>query len=114
MDPEYSQQYAELYRSHWWWRAREGFILRQLDALAPDEGWSRILDVGCGDGRTARYIARSATSVIGLDPDAERIALARGTDDEKSSCPVAYRCEDAVTMDFPVAFFDAVIFTRSL
>ena len=85
-------------------------VLRRLVSLRD----MSVLDVGCGDGRTARYIARSATSVIGLDPDAERIALARGTDDEKRSCLVDYRCEDVVAMDYPVASFDAVIFTRSL
>jgi 2-polyprenyl-3-methyl-5-hydroxy-6-metoxy-1,4-benzoquinol methylase len=73
-----------------------------------------VLDVGCGDGRTARYIARSAASVIGLDPDAERIGSARHTDDEKGSCPVDFRCEDVVAIDFPDGSFDAVIFTRSL
>lgn len=73
-----------------------------------------VLDVGCGDGRTARHIARSAASVIGLDPDPDRIALARGTGAEPGSCPVDYRCQDAVTTDFPAASFDAVIFTRSL
>ena len=36
----------------------------------------QVLDVGCGDGRTARRIARTAASVIGIDPDAERIAAA--------------------------------------
>jgi ubiquinone/menaquinone biosynthesis C-methylase UbiE len=73
-----------------------------------------VLDVGCGDGRTARYIARNAASVIGLDPDPERIALARDVNDDKGACPVEYRCEDAVAIDFPDASFDAVIFTRSL
>ena len=91
----------------------EGYEVDVLRRLVSFRDMS-VLDVGCGDGRTARYIARSAASVIGLDPDAERIALARGTDDENGSSPVDYRCEDAVTMDFPVASFDAVIFTRSL
>lgn len=73
-----------------------------------------VLDVGCGDGRTARRIARTAASVIGVDPDAERIALARDAAPEADSCDVAFRIEDAVTLDFPAGEFDAVIFTRSL
>ncbi len=73
-----------------------------------------VLDVGCGDGRTARNIARSAASVIGLDPDAEKIALARAADLEQARRPVDFRCEDVVMKHFPAASFDAVIFTRSL
>ena len=91
----------------------EGYEVDVLRRLVSFRDMS-VLDVGCGDGHTARYIGRSAASVIGLDPDAERIALARGKDGEKGSCPLDYRCEDAVTMGFPVASFDAVIFTRSL
>ena len=88
----------------------EADVLRRLVSFRD----MSVLDVGCGDGRTARYIARSAASVIGLDPDAERIALAQGADDKKGSCLVDFRCEDVVAMDFQVASFDAVIFTRSL
>jgi ubiquinone/menaquinone biosynthesis C-methylase UbiE len=73
-----------------------------------------VLDIGCGDGRTARTLARSAASVIGLDPDTKRIESARAADPEEGSTPVEYLCEDAVTFDFPDASFDAVIFTRSL
>ena len=73
-----------------------------------------VLDVGCGDGRTARRIARTAASVIGVDPDPERIAQARDAAPEDGSCDVAFRIEDAVTLDFPAREFDAVIFTRSL
>jgi 2-polyprenyl-3-methyl-5-hydroxy-6-metoxy-1,4-benzoquinol methylase len=69
MDPEYSQQYAELYRSHWWWRAREVFILRNLDALVPTGGWNRILDVGCGDGLTLGILTRFGREVEGLEAD---------------------------------------------
>ena len=73
-----------------------------------------VLDVGCGDGRTTRRIARTAASVIGVDPDPERIALARDAAPEEDSCDVAFRIEDAVTLDFPAGEFDAVVFTRSL
>jgi 2-polyprenyl-3-methyl-5-hydroxy-6-metoxy-1,4-benzoquinol methylase len=89
---------------------REVDVLRRLVSFRNRD----VLDVGCGEGRTARHIAREATSVIGLDPDAEKIALARSNDNAEGSCPVDYRCEDAVAIEFPVGAFDAVIFTRSL
>ena len=50
MDPTYGANYEELYRRHWWWRAREAAILHELARLKPAGGWRRILDVGCGNG----------------------------------------------------------------
>lgn len=73
-----------------------------------------VLDVGCGDGRTALRIARTAASILGVDPDEERIALARRAEPEDGSCGIDFRIEDAVTVEFPPATFDAVLFTRSL
>jgi ubiquinone/menaquinone biosynthesis C-methylase UbiE len=73
-----------------------------------------VLDVGCGEGRTARTIARHAASVVGFDPDPERIALARGAVAEEGSCAITFRVEDAVTIDFCPGEFDAVLFSRSL
>jgi SAM-dependent methyltransferase len=50
MDSTYAAQYRTLYECHWWWRAREAAILREIDRLLnPGEGRA-ILDVGCGDG----------------------------------------------------------------
>ena len=73
-----------------------------------------VLDIGCGEGRTARTIARTATTVVGVDPDIERVATARAEAPESGSCEIEYRAVDAVTMDWPAATLDAVIFTRSL
>lgn len=50
MDPEYARRYRELYESHWWWRAREAFVLENLERLHVPEDGRAILDVGCGDG----------------------------------------------------------------
>ena len=38
----------------------------------------RVVEIGCGDGRLTRRYARSAASVIAIDPDADAVAeLAR-------------------------------------
>ena len=89
---------------------REVEVLRQLVSFRG----KNVLDIGCGDGRTARHIARTAASVVGIDPDPERIAMARADASESGASKIEYRVEDAVTMDWPGASFDAVIFTRSL
>ena len=50
MDTAYARRYGQLYARHWWWRAREAYLVAQLRRLRPPQGWRRILDVGCGDG----------------------------------------------------------------
>lgn len=47
---DYLAKYRDLYQRHWWWRAREKLILKNLRAHQPEGGWKTILDVGCGDG----------------------------------------------------------------
>jgi 2-polyprenyl-3-methyl-5-hydroxy-6-metoxy-1,4-benzoquinol methylase len=50
MQTEYSDAYPDLYRHHWWWRAREHFLLRRIQELLHGRSDVRILDVGCGAG----------------------------------------------------------------
>ena len=49
MDKDYGQCYEMLYRSHWWWRAREYILLDVIRSLALTPPID-ILDVGCGNG----------------------------------------------------------------
>jgi len=36
----------------------------------------RVLEIGCGDGRLTWLYAESAARIVGIDPDADDIALA--------------------------------------
>jgi SAM-dependent methyltransferase len=59
VDPSYGSDYAELYQRHWWWRAREAILLREIAALAlPPPERAEILDVGCGNGLFLPALAR--------------------------------------------------------
>ena len=49
MDSKLSALYRQLYESHWWFRMRERWIMQYLRRTQPPDGWSPILDVGCGD-----------------------------------------------------------------
>ena len=50
MDAAYLAEYPNLYRNHWWWRARERMLLRIIARLLDGLEDVRILDVGCGSG----------------------------------------------------------------
>jgi 2-polyprenyl-3-methyl-5-hydroxy-6-metoxy-1,4-benzoquinol methylase len=50
MQVEYSVAYSELYRRHWWWRAREAFLMDVLRGELRSSPPVAILDVGCGGG----------------------------------------------------------------
>ncbi len=50
MKETYARSYRELYECHWWWRARERFLVDQLRRELKPGTAGRVLDVGCGDG----------------------------------------------------------------
>ena len=63
VDPEYEEQLLPLVDEH----------------LA---GARRVLDVGCGEGQVARRIAKLGAEVVGIDPTAAQVAVAR----ERAAC----------------------------
>jgi SAM-dependent methyltransferase len=69
MESTYGAHYAELYRQHWWWRAREAVILDLLRSLRPrPRPRSTILDVGCGDAVSFPALSAFGT-VRGIEVD---------------------------------------------
>ena len=89
---------------------RETKTLQRLVSLRG----KNVLDIGCGEGRTARRMARTAASVLGVDPDEESIEKAMGIAPDSASGTCTFRKADAVTLDLPTDGFDAVVFSRSL
>ena len=69
MKRDYVRQYEQLYRAHWWWRAREELVLDVLRALDLP-GHAEILDVGCGDGWLFGRLERFG-SVRGIEVNRE-------------------------------------------
>jgi SAM-dependent methyltransferase len=72
MEPGYAQHYADLYSRHWWWRAREGYVLRWVRRIARGRRL-RILDIGCGDGFFWKKLD-ALGDVEGIEVDADLIA----------------------------------------
>ena len=68
MNPEYAAAYTDLYRRHWWWRAREAMLVREIERRSPANGWRAILDVGCGDGLFFDQLSRFG-GVWGVESD---------------------------------------------
>jgi SAM-dependent methyltransferase len=84
---------------HWWYRGRRRIVTGELERLSLPCG-ARLLDAGCGSGRTLDDLARFGR-VTGLDlsPMAVRAARGRGHD---------VRQADILDMPLPDARFDAV------
>ena len=104
MDESYGARYAELYRAHWWWRAREELLDRLLQRLLGTgrEGALRgaarasdprgtssddLLDFGCGDGLFFPVLARYGTP-HGIEPDARLLDPAGPWRDRISTEPL--------------------------
>ena len=73
------------------------------DAIGPTP--CRVLDLGCGAGFLANYLAALGHRVSGLDADAESLEVARAYD--RTAC-VDYRRGDACALPFADASFDVV------
>jgi SAM-dependent methyltransferase len=71
MQTNYARAYEQLYRRHWWWRAREEFVVAAIERHVREPG-GRILDIGCGNGLFFPLLARFG-SVEGIEPDAQLV-----------------------------------------
>ena len=68
----------------------------------------RILDVGCGGGILCESLARLGAEMVGVDPAANNIAVARRHADT-SGLDIAYRCTTVESMVGEGEPFDAVL-----
>ena len=76
MDQRLMDAMLELDDRHWWYRGRRRIIRAELDRLALRPG-SRVLDAGCGSGRTLLELGRYG-EVFGIELDPGAAAVARG------------------------------------
>lgn len=95
-------------------------------ALDPEEAETRaihdlipftdkdVLEIGCGDGRLTRRFARGTRSVLGVDLDAESIALASAQLPELPHSDVTFQVADITAMKLPAETFDVAVLSWSL
>jgi SAM-dependent methyltransferase len=78
MDQRLMQVMLDVDEHHWWYRGRRAIIRRELERLPIPVG-ARILDAGCGSGRTLVDLAHfGEVSAVERDEQAAILASARG------------------------------------
>jgi SAM-dependent methyltransferase len=79
MDEHLMRTMLDVDEHHWWYRGRRRIIRAELDRLTLPAG-ARVLDAGCGSGRTLQELTDYGTEVYGLelDPGAADAARSRG------------------------------------
>ena len=87
--------------------------VRVLRRQVPLAG-AHVLEIGCGDGRLTRRIARLARAVVATDPDASLIARAKRSTPASLREKVRYRVGAAENLRFPAQRFDVAILSWSL
>ncbi|MGH8949454.1 MAG: class I SAM-dependent methyltransferase [Acidimicrobiia bacterium] len=91
----------------------EGIETKVIHELVDFSG-ADVLEVGCGDGRlTWRYAGKSA-SVLGLDPDEEKIRRANKATPESLRSRVSFMVADVTEYELPSDAYDVVILAHSL
>lgn len=72
--PQFKLQ-AEMEEEHWWHRGKKRILSALIRHLLPGSG-SLVVDVGCGTGGNAAFLAREHR-VAGIDASAEAVEFAR-------------------------------------
>jgi ubiquinone/menaquinone biosynthesis C-methylase UbiE len=75
---------------------------------------SRVLEMGCGEGRLTSGIAVEAASVLAFDPDAARVADAQAALPSELAERVAFQVASAEEIEVERGSFDLVVFSWSL
>ena len=95
------------------YRPTDDIEIRALRA-GPQLDGANILEIGCGDGRLTFVLARSAARVLGIDPDAAAITLARRRAVADGCLNVRFRVAAAQRPRVGRERFDTAIFSWSL
>lgn len=82
-------------------------IFRLLESVVPKTSCLRMLDVGCGTGKSTEPLVKKGRNVTGCDPDAVMLRSAE-MKAKKHGLPISYLKGQAETLRFPRHAFDVV------
>lgn len=88
-------------------RVRQYFDAEMTHVLEKIKPGDKVLDLGCGYGRTLPALAEKAGTVVGLDSSGSSLMQARETIAEISNCVLVKA--SAVDMNFPDGLFDVTV-----
>jgi ubiquinone/menaquinone biosynthesis C-methylase UbiE len=74
----------------------------------------RVLEIGCGDGRLTRQLAPLASSVVAIEPDPARIAIARRLAASEGMSNISFRVGSAERLRRSGQPFEVALFSWSL
>ena len=103
MRQSYADEYPELERNHWWFRARRQILREQIEALALPPGAS-ILEVGVGSGENLYSIYPADANVVGIEPNPALARLARA----RGSLPIHEATVEQLPSSVTEARFDVI------
>jgi SAM-dependent methyltransferase len=87
------------------WGTEPGTIVRLLATLADLTG-ARVLDLGCGEGKNAVFLAQLGCKVEAWDISERALANAKRA---WPAAPVLWRCKDAVSVSAEMRKFDLIL-----
>ena len=85
-----------------------GRVNAQLSAIAPTLGGTRALDLGCGEGSDAIWLAEHGWTVVATDVSTTALARARAAAESRGVADRIDFVEHDLTSDFPEGAFDLV------
>jgi ubiquinone/menaquinone biosynthesis C-methylase UbiE len=91
----------------------EGNETRVLHDLIDFDG-KDVVEIGCGDGRMTWRYAGLARSVLGIDPNDERVTQASESTPALLKPVVTFRAGDVTSVGLPAKGFDVAILSWSL
>ena len=79
-----------------------------------DFGGTDVLQIGCGDGRMTWLFAHETASVLAIDPEEAKIAIANERTPDALRSLVSFQVADLCVVDLPEAAYDVAVFSWSL
>lgn len=90
------------------WGTEPGSYVKKLTEFMPSLSGRRVLDVGCGEGKNAVYLARQGAIVDAIDVSVHAIRNSKALWPELDS-NVCWTVGDASQIDFGPASYDVVV-----